>query len=418
MRLVRITLSSFVVAACALLLHPSARGDDLFYETGGLTGDWQGVRPSLADSGITFEGDLTHFYMGVAHGGSREAFNYAGHSDYKLNFDLERLAGWCGVSMQVRAEHRFGEFLGSDAGLIIPANLHAATPTFETEDLIVTNFLFTKVVSERLTVFAGKLDTLDGDRNPFASGRGKTQFMNTNLLEPVAGIPTVPFATLGGGAVFMVDGMPAAQLLVLNASDTTTTSGFDELFADGVALLGGVNVPLPIAGKMGIHSFNFGWNSKEFTSLGQDPRVIGGNIPIAATEGSWVAWWSGAQFLHQDPSDPMKGWGFFGRFGASQGSTNPVQRFANVGIGGQSPIPCRENDQFGIGWFYNRFSSDLGPVATNLLGIGNASTGVELYYNYAVSDHFRVTPDIQIIEPGLTQANTAFVIGVRSRVDF
>ena len=182
--------------------------------------------------------------------------------------------------------------------------------------------------------------------------------------------------------------------------------------------MGGVNVPVPIAGKMGIHSFNFAWNSKTFTSLGQDPRVFGGNIPIASHDGSWVAWWSGAQYLYQDPCDPMKGWGLFGRFGTSEAKTNPIQYFMNFGIGGQSPLPGRKNDLFGIGWYYNEFSNELGPIATGLLGIGAGTTGIEIYYNYAVTDHFRITPDLQIVEPALTQANTALVLGLRSQIDF
>jgi len=267
-------------------------------------------------------------------------------------------------------------------------------------------------------VLFGKMDTLDGDRNPFASGRGKTQFMNTSLVEPVLGIPTVPFATLGAGAIFFKDGMPAAQVLVLNATDTTTTSGISELFADGVAILAGVNVPVPIAGKMGIHSFNGAWNSKTFTSLGQDPRAIGGNAPLATTEGSWAAWWSGAQYLHQDPCDPMQGWGVFGRFGVSDGDTNPIQYFANAGIGGQSPFCGREDDLFGVGWFYNRFSSSLGPVATMALGLETRATGVEIFYNYAATPYLRITPDLQVVEPGTNRANTAIILGLRVQLDF
>ena len=383
-----------------------------------LTGDWLGVRPCLADTGITFDADVIQFYQGVAHGGVRETFNYGGHGDYLLGFDFEKVVGWKGLSLQLRAEHRFGEFLASDAGLIAPADFHAASPTIETEELILTNVLFTQVVNKNLTILFGKLDTLDGDRNPFASGRGKTQFFNTSLIEPVLGIPTVPFATLGAGAILSVDGMPFAQLLVLNATDTTTTSGFDELFRDGVALLGGVNVPVPIAGKMGIHSFNGAWNSKTLTSLGQDPRVIGGNAPIATSEGSWAVWWSGAQYLYQDQCDPMKGWGLFGRFGASDRDTNPIQYFANAGIGGQSPFRGRKNDLFGIGWFYNRFSSNIGAPATTQLGLEDAATGVEIYYNYAVTPYCFVTPDLQVVEPGTSNASTALILGLRAQVIF
>lgn len=45
-----------------------------------LTGNWLGVRPSLADNGITFDADVVQIYQGVAHGGQRSA------SDYRREF--------------------------------------------------------------------------------------------------------------------------------------------------------------------------------------------------------------------------------------------------------------------------------------------------------------------------------------------
>lgn len=171
-------------------------------ESYGITGDWLGLRSGLGEHGITFEGDVIQFYQGVAHGGVREAFNYAGHGDYVAKFDFDKLIGTQGWSLLTRAEHRWGEGTGRDAGVLLPPALHAVTPSLETEDVIITNFIFTKVVNEQVTTFFGKIDTLDGDRNPFASGRGKRQFMNTSLLLPVGGLPTVPLATLGAGAVF------------------------------------------------------------------------------------------------------------------------------------------------------------------------------------------------------------------------
>ncbi len=384
----------------------------------GITGDWLGYRKMLTDSGISTEGDVIQFYQGVAHGGRREAFSYAGHGDYVMNFDFDKLMGLQGWTLLTRAEHRWGQGAGLDAGVLFPPSLHAVTPSVESEDIIMTNVLFTNVVNENVTTFFGKLDTLDGDRNPFASGRGKTQFMNTSLLLPVGGLPTVPLATLGAGAVFFVDGLPLGQVMVLNATDTVESSGFDELFEEGALVLGSVNVPLPIAGRLGIHTFSAGWSSRDFTALGQDPRIILPNIPLTRTEDSWVAWWSGAQFLTEDQSDPMKGWGLFGRAGAADPEVNPVAFFFNAGIGGQSPIACRSRDRFGLGWFYNRFSDQIGPIATTLLQLETHTTGVEAYYNYAATRNFKVTPDLQVLEPGSNRANTALVLGMRAELDF
>ncbi len=384
----------------------------------GVTGDWFGLRGSLKDRGITFDGDITQFYQGVAHGGRREAFNYAGHGDYLVNYDLGKLFQLHDWSLMTRTEHRWGESASRDAGLLFPPALHAITPTPVTEELLLTNVLFTKKVNQNLTTFFGKMDTLDGDRNPFASGRGKSQFMNTNLLLPVGGIPTVPLATLGAGAVLFVEGLPLGQFVILNASDTVSTTGIDELFNDGVFMLGSVNLPLPLAGKLGIHTFSAGWSSKDFTSFGQDARVILPSIPLQRTEDSWVAWWSGAQYLVEDPDHPLEGWGLFGRAGAADPEANPVAYFFNAGIGGQSPFSCRTNDRFGLGWFYNRYSEQIGPLLTAALALEESSTGVEAYYNYAATPNLHVTPDLQVVEPGSNRANTALIVGLRAELDF
>lgn len=384
----------------------------------GITGDWLGLRSRLDQRGIEFEGDVTQFYQGVAHGGLRQNFRYAGHAEYVTKFDFEKLVDLDGLSLLVRAEHRWGQGIGRSAGTLLPPSLHAVTPSLESEDVIITNFLFTQVVSDGLTTFFGKLDTLDGDRNPFASGRGKRGFMNTSLLLPVGGLPTVPLATLGAGAVFLVDGLPLGQVMVLNATDTVETSGFDELFDEGALVLASVNVPLPIAGKSGVHTFTYGWSSRDFVALNQDPRILLPDVPLARTSDSWVAWWSGAQYLVEDPTTPFKGWGLFGRAGAADPEVNPVALFFNAGIGGQSPLAGRDRDQFGVGWFYNRFSDRLGPIATAALDLQDYSTGVEAYYNYAATKSIWITPDMQVLEPGSNRASTALVLGVRVEVDF
>ncbi len=74
-----------------------------------VTGDWFGLRGSLKDRGITFDGDITQFYQGVAHGGRREAFNYAGHGDYLVNYDLGKLFQLHDWSLMTRTEHRWGK---------------------------------------------------------------------------------------------------------------------------------------------------------------------------------------------------------------------------------------------------------------------------------------------------------------------
>lgn len=54
----------------------------------------------------------------------------------------------------------------------------ATVPVAGSDDVYLTDVRFTHMLSESFVVFAGKLDTLEGDPNTFAGGRSKTQFPN------------------------------------------------------------------------------------------------------------------------------------------------------------------------------------------------------------------------------------------------
>ncbi|MFN9551293.1 MAG: hypothetical protein ACK56Q_13535, partial [Pirellulaceae bacterium] len=135
---------------------------------------WMGgdsaLRKDYAANGITLQNNVTQFYYGVARGGVDEMFNYAGHGDYLMNVDFQKLGGMQGQFLKMRTEHRFGESLREGTGTILPPNLAADLPTTETNHLYITNLTFMQFLSESFGLFAGKVDTLDGDLNAFASG--------------------------------------------------------------------------------------------------------------------------------------------------------------------------------------------------------------------------------------------------------
>ena len=379
-----------------------------------LTGDWLGHRTSLAERGIVFDADVTQFYEGVAAGGLEQRFRYSGHGDYVLKFDFDKLSGQEGLFLQLRAEHRFGRALNlNDTGTYAATSVLANLPSLNTEDLLLTNVVITQALSEQFVVFLGKVDTLDGDMNAFAHGRGKTQFLNTNFVFNPIAVQTVPYSTLGAGFSILRDFEPIFSFSVLNATDTTTTSGFNELFADGVALVAEVRLPTNLLGLPGHQGIGAGWNSKEYIALNQDPRIVFPGVPIAAKDGSWNVKYNFDQYLYVDPCDSTRGWGIFGRAGVSDGNPNPLQWTVSFGVGGNSPLRRREADSFGIGWYYGGASSELGPFFNP-----NDGSGVELFYNIAVTPWFHLTPDLQIIDGGIRAADTAVVFGLRGNLSF
>lgn len=86
----------------------------------------------------------------------------------------------------------------------------------------------------------------------------------------------------------------------------------------------------------------------------------------------------------------------------------------SFGIGGNSPLPERVDDRFGIGWYYVGISDEFDALA-NLIDDGQ---GVELFYDIAISETFRLAVNLQVVDPTFTGADTAVVPGVRGRIEF
>ncbi|MCA9070386.1 MAG: carbohydrate porin, partial [Planctomycetaceae bacterium] len=153
--------------------------------------------------------------------------------------------------------------------------------------------------------------------------------------------------------------------------------------------------------------------------LAQDPRIILPTVPVASQSGSWSLYWNGAQYLHVDDKDPSKGWGLFARAAVADYETNPIRYFLSAGIGGNSMIPGRQSDTFGIGWYLGYTSSAIDSVLTSFfLGKIGDSQGVEAYYNVAVTPWLRITPDLQVIIPERKAIDTAVVTGIRGQIIF
>lgn len=379
-----------------------------------MTGDCCGLKGGLAESGITSQFDVINYYMGVTDGGAEQQFTYSGHGDYVFNIDGTKAYGIEGSSIKIRAEHRFGTSIGPSSGVFLAPTVNTDLPTLETDHLYLTNVVFTQFLSPRFAVFAGKMDTFDGDQNAFASGRGKTQFSNAAFVVNPANFRTFPYASLGLGFLMLgEDPQETFSVTVLNPTDTARTSGFDELFAEGVAIGAEYRFPTNLFNKPGHQLYGGTWNSREFVALNQDPRIILPQVPIATSNGSWTVYYNFDQYLHTDPCDPTKGWGVFGRAGIGDDSNNLVAWFLSAGIGGNSPLAGRQADTFGVGWYYSKTSDEIAPFISFLVGGIGDGQGVELFYNYQVTPWFHLTPDMQVLIPGRQQLDTALLVGLR-----
>ena len=376
----------------------------------------------LTACGIALDADLTQFYYGVANGGREQDFRYSGHGDYVANFDMDKLVGQEGLFVQVRAEHRFGNDVNTSTGALMPVSILTSLPIADDDDLVLSEYFATQFFSDNIGVFAGKTVRIEGDPNRFAAGRGREQFSNLAFVANPVPLLAIPYSSLSAGMFYTSDPLfnQYLRFVILDPVDKTTTTGFNDMFSEGVTLIAEGRLHTHVGGKSGHILMGGVWSSRDFNAVGQDPRILFPplGIPIAEKDDTWALFWNFDQFLVEDRCHPGRGWGIFGRAGISDGNPNPIKWYLSLGLGGTSPICGRENDSFGAGWYYLGLSDELGPIA-NVLLQPRDETGVELYYKAAVCDWFEVTTDVQVIEPAIRRnATTALVAGIRANIEF
>lgn len=390
-----------------------------------LTGDWGSARTKLADNGITIDIDAVQAFQGIIDGGKDHGPRYGGSMDYRFKFDFQKMGLWQGAFLDVQFEHQFGEFVNGDTGAMLGSNIDGVMPLPDYRHVNVSEFKFTQFLSESFAVFFGKINTFDGDDNVFAGGRGKTNFMHQNFIFNPVSMRTVPYSALGAGAAVFFPSATAKDpailsFLVLGANGQPNTIGFGKDFDDGQTFAVGYRQPTNFFDQSGSHTFGGSYGTKEYTLLSQDPRLfildmLGFPVTYAKDDDSWSLTYNMHQYLYTEADDKTQGFGVFGRFGTADADTNPIENFYSVGLGGKGTVDGRDNDTWGIGYFYAQLSDRFGKIIERYFG---DTQGLELFYNIEVTKWLHLTPDLQIIDPSNKHVDTAYVAGFRAKIDF
>ncbi|HEU4340929.1 MAG TPA: carbohydrate porin [Candidatus Binatia bacterium] len=400
-----------------------------------LTGDWGGLRSTMARNGVQLDIDNVHTFQNVTSGGIDNTGRYLGNAEIVLKLDSKKMGLWPGGFLLVRGEAAFGTGVNQATGALLPVNTRPVLSLPARDEMVLSHVVLTQFLHEKFAVALGKLDTTTGDANEFAHGRGDEKFMNLAFSFSPAGLRIVPYSTLGMGFVFL----PTKDLVLgFSAIDTegvTTRTGFDTLFKDGTTLASEGRLTVRPFGLTGHQLISFAWSNGDFNSLSQDPRTLIGNAlfdtSLKKESGSWVFMYNFDQYLYQEKEDSSQGVGIFGRFGISDGKANPIAQFYSFGFGGKGIIPGRDQDRFGIGYYYMKISGDLRdtfpPLLIQRAGLDHEQ-GVELFYNIAATPWLHVTPDLQFIDSARNKAplvganrkaiDTAVVAGLRIKIDF
>ena len=350
---------------------PDYKGD--IWERPALTGDWGGTRSQLADQGVFLDVDVLQTFQSVESGGRSQTSEYGGSVDYALKLDFGKLGLWPGGFLKVYGETQFGNSVIAQTGAFNASSTDALFPVPNDETSTLSSIVFTQFLSESFGIFLGKLETLDGDLNAFASGRGKDQFLNSNFVFNPVTLRTVPYSALGGGFLFVLpEELGLFTFTALDANGNPKESGFDDAFEDTV-LSSELTINVKPFGLPGHQLVGATWSSRDFATTDQSLRILLNllpniTVPPQRADGSWSFYYNFYQYLYVEPGDETQGFGLFGRFGVADEETNPIESFLSIGIGGKGVIPGRDNDTFGIGYYYTRESDQFSSFITSLPG--------------------------------------------------
>ena len=394
-----------------------------------LLGDWGDWRSARAAEGISFDVQWTQHAQGVVDGGTDTSFRYGGTLDYLIEFDLGAMDVLPGAFVKVLAESRYGESVNGDTGGLLPASTDLSFPLTDLLDdnvaLTVTELSFAQFLSPSFGVVLGKFQTLDGDANEFASGRGRSQFLNASLVfNPVTSL-MVPYSTLGGGVVVLPAPNVTIVSMVSNTTDASTTTGFSDI-GDGWTWTTEAQFQYRFGGLPGGQNVAFIYAADNTFLNFNRSGIFPDGVLLVSEDDTWAAYWSGWQYLHTPDEVPdriditdgradLRGVGLFARFGIADDDTNPIAWSFSAGLGGRGILPGRDDDTFGLGFAYTDI--DRGAFAS-ALGFDEEAYGFEAFYNIAMAPGVALTLDGQVINPVFDGVETATILGARLNIRF
>jgi porin len=276
-------------------------------------------------------------------------------------------------------------------------------------------------LGENFVVSFGKLNQADGvNIHPFLGGNGINRFMNEAFVLSPIYAQTLNYSVPGAGFSYLRNDDPIYTFFVVDPTGRPDTAGVSHMFSNGMTIFQSLRVPVTPFGLPGHQTVEGTYASGRFSPLSEEDLLILNRppgTPGILRSGSWVVTYGFDQFLYVDPADTTKGWGAFFNISLADQNTNPIRWFMNLGVAGESPFPGRSADSWGLGYYYLGTSSSLrqalGPIAPS-----GHEQGFEMFYNAAITSWFNLTADIQAIEPALFESQSAFLFGLRARIDF
>ena len=386
-----------------------------------LLGDWDGKRTELAQKGVKFEANALTDTAYLADGGrdAGESPNTSAQFWLGTQLDLEKLAGWDGVTIRAVMTARQGQSTSiRDLQDPLAPQMANAQGTFGrgNQESRLTELSIEKNFKEQgLSIKAGRLG-LGMDFNVMACDFASTAFCAAQMGKWQGGIwMNTPVSQWGARVKQQLNSELAVQVGVyeFNPENALERHGWnlDTDNADGVtipaevfwtpkSLVNGLPGSYRVGGMY--NTADDAKNQKDIiTGQGED-RTFAGWL---AVEQQLTSTGSGRQGLHS-----------FANFTWHDRVTNKVDNSQQLGLKYIGLVDSQPNDILGLA--LNRVHVNNRISNPNL--DASAEYNIELNYSYSPTKWLMLRPNLQyVINPGSTnRVDDAVVLGLGSRIIF
>ena len=373
-----------------------------------------GPKDQLKQIGVKPDVWVTQFGQGIASGGRSSTQlprAYGGKVDAFLLVDLDKIGLWNGFKLSTQYEHYIGNNMngGDDDifGVSTAQNFIQKNPPGYKSTLSLN---FSQDFGDRLNFKLGKFNLIAASANtPLRGGDGIETFMNVGMSQPVSGL--APAYMIGGIAGLKTE-LINFKLMIYDPRSALNPKVIEHPFKTGInfSLLG--TMPTKFLNLNGAHTIGgFYATGKEVITLDADQLNLpkGANLASSNKKGNWAIFYDFYQNIVQSEKGNSPAWGIFANARLSNQNPNPINWAVLAGIGGNNLVEGRESDKWGIGYFYYRFSQSFldrievfkNAKVDDQIAYFNLRPegGIEAFYNYALTPWWRLTYDIQFIEP-------------------
>lgn len=403
-------------------------------------GDPSGTRKELAGYGITVVFNYTNDVLANVDGGKKRGTIDQGLLEGRLTVDLEKLAGWRGLSVFANAFqiHNTGRILRDYVGGINTIAAIEAQPTTRLSELWLEQSFDNGKASVRIGQLAADEEFFFSDLS--------TMFLQSDWATIVSedlpsGGAAYPLSTPGVRIKYAPDQKTTLLLAVLNG-DPAGPGTTDPQLRDRYGLNFRVTDPAFVIAELQLrtdpsdaglsHTYKFGaWG--HFGSY-NDQRYVNSSTPVGSSTPGIPQKQDDAgiyavidQQIYRPPGAAKDdGVSVYARVSASPSDRSAIDFYVDGGVVVSGLVPHRHDDKFGLGFIYSHYS-DLRGELTSTQGMltgppvfpQDFEANVELSYLYQVIAGWTLQPDLQYVwHPSGQPDIHAVVVGIRTALRY